>query len=102
MFLEVNKFGVITHATEMTNAVTPTSWLYNLQIHSQKEIDSNLTSRLEINFLLDRCAFTSLLIIPTYMMITQVFNDSIHDQHDTSETLTIANQSEVPRNNKSP
>ena len=35
------------------------------------------------------------LIIPTKIMITQMFNVFNHDQNTTSKKLTIANQSEV-------
>ena len=65
-------------------------------IHSQIETDPNLPSRMEIVFLLRSGASSSVLKIQTYMMITQMFNFCNHDQRDTSKTLTIANQSDVP------
>ena len=55
-----------------------------------------LRSRLEITFVLDRGASISLLDIPTYNMSNQTFNICIHDQHETSKMLAIANQFEVP------
>ena len=83
------------YTTELTNAITPPSWFYNLYIHTQNETDSNLPSRLEIAFLLDSGALILVLNVPNYMMITRMFNDCNQKQHDTSKTLTIANQSEV-------
>ena len=80
----------------MTNAIPPTNCFNTLYIHSQNESDSNLTSSLAIASLLDSGAFNSLLKIPTYTMITQMFNVCHHDQHDTKKTLTTANHSEVP------
>ena len=39
------------HPTEMTNAVTPTSWFYSLYTHtSSDQIQRNYPSRLEISF----------------------------------------------------
>ena len=90
------KFEVKMHNTEMRNAKTATSWFYILYIHSQNQIDSMSPSRLEIKFFLDSSASISVLIIPTWTMIAQMFNFCNQDQHDTSTTLTIANQSEVP------
>ena len=49
-----------------------------------------------IKFLLDSSASILVLIMPTWTMIAQMFNFCNQDQHDTSVTLTIANQSEVP------
>ena len=77
----------------MTRATTPTSWFHNKYVHSQNRAVSNLPSRSEIVFLLDSGASISLLSLPTYKMITQKLNVC---NYDTSKTLTIANQSEVP------
>ena len=84
----------ITYTTETTISLTSMSWFYSLFVHSQKENDSKLQSGLEFAFLLDSGIFISVLRKPTYMMINQVFNLLYHDKHDTSKTLTIANQSE--------
>ena len=84
------------HTTEMTNAKTSTSWFHNRYIHSQNEDDFNLLSRLEIVFLLHSGASLSVLNISTYTMIPQMIKVCNLDQNDTSKTLTIANQSEVP------
>ena len=51
---------------------------------------------MEIAFLLDKDASISVLNPPTFMMITQRFKICNHHQYDTSKTLSIANQSELP------
>ena len=79
----------------MTKIITPTGWFYNMFVHSQNKSDSNLPSRLEIAFLLDSGASILVPDIPVSMVITQMFNVSNYDQNDTSETLTIASQSEI-------
>ena len=45
---------------------------------------------------MDSGASISVPDIPTYMVITQLFNACSHDQHDTWKTLIFASQSEVP------
>ena len=49
-----------------------------------------------IAFLLDNGASISGPNIPTYGMITQMFNVRNHDKPNTAKTLIFANQSEVP------
>ena len=80
----------------MKTAITPTNWFYKLCIQSENKTDSNLHSWLEFAFLLDSGASISVLNLPACMMITQIFNVCNHDQHNTSKTLTIADQSEIP------
>ena len=67
-----------------------------LYIHSHNRTNSNLPSRLELAFLLEIRASFPVPNAPIYMMITQIFNVSPHDQHDTSKMLAFVNQSEVP------
>ena len=93
-----DKFEVDMYITKKTTAISPSNWFCNLHIHSQIETDSNLLSRLQTVFLLNSVAFIFVLIITTYTMITQMFNFCDHDQHDTSKTLTIANQSKTQLN----
>ena len=81
--------------TEEKSAITPLCWFYILYIRFQNETNWNLPSRVEIVFLLDSGEIILVLNIPPCMMITQMFNVWSHDQHDTSKTMTIANQSEV-------
>ena len=83
-------------ATETTNAITPIGWLFRLYFFAQNETDSNLPSRLEFAFLLDSGACFLVLNIPTYMIITQIFNAYNHNQHGNSKPLTMAKLSEVP------
>ena len=75
----------------MKNAITRTSRYYKLYNQSQNEVDSNLPSKKEIVFLLDSDASISVRIIPTYKIITQLFNVRCYDQLDTSKTLTTVN-----------
>ena len=93
-----DKFEVDMYITRKTTAITPSNWFCNLHSHSQIQTDSDLLSRLQIIFLLNSGASILVLIITTYMMITQMFNFCDHDQHDTSKTLTIANQSKTQLN----
>ena len=77
------------YTTEKTNDKTPTIPFYNLYNLSQNETDSNLTSRMEIAFLSDSGAFNWVLDIPTYKMITQIFNVCNHDQHEKCWLLQV-------------
>ena len=79
----------------MASPITRTCCFYNLYAHSQNETDSNLPSRREIVLLLDSGASILVPILPTYMMIARMFIVCNYDQHDTSNTLTIAIQTEV-------
>ena len=67
------------------------NWFYILYILSQSGIGSNSPSRLEPVFLLNSGASILVLNTPTYVKISQMFNVCIHDQRDTSKTLTPAN-----------
>ena len=50
------------HPTEMANALTPTSWLYSLYLHTpERHNDNDHPSRVEISFLLDSGASISVL-----------------------------------------
>ena len=91
-----NKFEVNGKTTEMTNAITPTTWFYILYIHSEFETDSNIPSRLEIASLTHNGASILVLNIPVYMIIIQMLNVCHHDRKDTSKTLTSANQTDIP------
>ena len=84
------------YPTKITNTINPTSWLFKVSILSQKETDSNTPSRLEIIFPLDRCASIFVLRKPTYTVASQIFNFCNQDHQDTSKTLTIEIQAEVP------
>ena len=55
------------HPTEMTNAVTPTSWFYSLYT----DTPSNQIQR-TISFLLDSGASTSVLNYSTYITIAKL------------------------------
>ena len=92
-----DKFEVIMHTTKTTNAITSTSRCYNLYIYSQNETYSNSPSRLEIVSLLDSGACFMVFNTPNYMIITQIFNVCTLDQQETSKTLTVANDSEIPK-----
>ena len=95
-FQSRKKIEVKMYTAKITNTLTPTNWLYNLYVHSHIETASNLLSRSEIISVLDGGALILVLNLPNFLMITQIFIVCNHDQHDTSKTLTNANQSEVP------
>ena len=80
----------------MTNAISQASWFSIMFLLSQNETNSKYSSRLEPAFLSESGASVSVLNIPTYILINRLFKVRNYDQHDTSKTLTIANQSEVP------
>ena len=80
----------------MAIGITATSWLYVLYLHSNNGADSNSPTSLETVLLLNSGASISILNTPIFMMITQMAHVCDPNQHDTSKTLTIANQSEVP------
>ena len=90
------------HPTAMANAVTPTSWFYTLYVHTPSSITQrDNPSRLEIAFLLDSGASISVLIYPTYITLTKLLDiRPTHTfdigPHNTSKTLAVANQTEVP------
>ena len=97
------KFEVhMYHPTAMANAVTPTSWFYTLYVHTPSSITQrDNPSRLEIAFLLDSGASISVLNYRTYINFTKLSDirpnhTSDIGPHNTSTTLTVANQTEVP------
>ena len=97
------KFEVhMYHPTTMANAVTPTSWFYTLYVYTPSSITQrDNPSRLEIAFLLDSGASISVLNYPTYITLTKLLDirpnhTSDTGLHNTSKTLTVANQTEVP------
>ena len=74
-----NNFEVKNYTTEFTNAITPTSWFYNMYVQSQNETDSKSPPSLEIAFFLDSGASVLEINISTNMIITQLFNVCFHD-----------------------
>ena len=90
------------HPTAMANAVTPTSWFYTLYVHTPSSItQGDNPSRLEIAFLLDSGASISVLNYPTYITPKKLLDirpthTSDIGTYNTSKTLTVANQTEVP------
>ena len=96
--LEVHMY----HPTAMANAVTPTSWFYTLYVHTPSIIiQKDSPSRLEIAFLLDSGASTSVLNYPTCITPTKLLDTRPNHTSDigpphTSKTLNVANQTEVP------
>ena len=85
------------HPTEMANALTPTSWFYSLYTHAPpNQNQRDYPSRLEISFLLDSGASISVLNYPTYTIISKLPNIRQNISQNSSETLTVANQTEVP------
>ena len=97
------KFEVhMYHPTAMANAVTPTSWFYTLYVHAPSSITQrDNPSRLEIAFLLDSGASNSVFNYQTYITLTKLLDirpnhTSDIGPHNTSKTLPVANQTEVP------
>ena len=97
------KFEVhMYHPTEMANAVAPTSWFYTLYVHTPSSIaQRDNPSRLEIAFLLGSGASISVLNYPTYITLIKLLDirsnhTSDINPHNTSKTLTVANQTKVP------
>ena len=85
------------HPTEMANASTPTSWFYSLYTHvSPNQTQRDYPSRLQIPFLLDSGASISVLNYPTYVTIATLLNIKQSNPNNSSKTLTVANQTEVP------
>ena len=86
----------------MANAVTPTSWFHTLYVHTPSNvIQKDNPSRLEIAFLLDSGASNSVFNYPTYVTLTKLLDirpnhTSTMTSNNTSKTLTVANQTEVP------
>ena len=97
------KFEVhMYHPKARANSVTPTSWFYTLYIHTPSSITQrDNPSRLEIALLLDSGSSISVLNYPTYITFTKLLDirpnhTSDIGPHNTSKTLTVANQTEVP------
>ena len=84
------------HPTELTNAVTPTSWFSSLYTHTpSNQIQRDYPSRLEISFLLDSGASISVLNYPTYDTFAKLLNIKQNNTLNPSKPLTVANQTEV-------
>ena len=84
------------HPKEMANILTPTSWFYSLNSHTpNRHNKSDHSFRLEVSFLLDCGASISVLNYPTYITIAKLLNIP-NNITNTSETLSVANQTEVP------
>ena len=85
------------HPTELANALTPTSWFYSLYTHtSSNQNHRDYPSRLEISFLLDSGASISVINHPTYITTAKLLNIKQNNLHNSSKTLTVANQTEDP------
>ena len=81
----------------MANAVTPTCWFFSLYIPTlSTQIQRENPSRLEITFLLDSGASISVLNYPTYVAIAKLLNIKQNTSINSSKTLPVANQTEVP------
>ena len=85
------------HPTEMTNALTPTSWFYSLYLHiPERYNDNDHPSILEISFLLDSGASISIPNYPTHLTTAKLLNVTCTNKtNHTSKSLTVANQTEV-------
>ena len=88
------------HPTAMANAVTPTSWIYTLYVHTPSITQRDNPARLEIAFLLVNGASISVLNYPTYITLTKLLDIRPNHTSDVgptqnSKTLTVANQTEV-------
>ena len=53
-------------------------------------------SRLEISYLLDSVASISVINYPTYVTIAKLPNIKQNNPHNSSKTITVTNQTEVP------
>ena len=85
------------HPTQMINALTPTSWFYSLYTHASSDQNQrDYPSRLEISFLLDSGASISVLNHPIYITIAKLLQIKQNYPPNSSKTLTVANQTEVP------
>ena len=82
----------------MADALTPTSWIYSLYLHTpERHNDNDHPPILEISFLLDSGSSVSVLNYPTYLTMAKLLNITCNDKtNHTSKTLTVANQTEVP------
>ena len=70
------------YTTDLTNAKTPASWFFNLYIIYQNENWIKFNFKSWKRFLLDSSASILVPKIPTYMMMTQMFNVCNHDQQN--------------------
>ena len=90
------KFDVhMYHPTAMANAVTPTSWIYDIYVHTPSSIvQKDNPSRLDNALLLDSGASISVLIYPTYITLTKLLDIRPNHTSDigpphTSNTLNF-------------
>ena len=80
-----DKFEGNVYTIEKTNALTPTSWFFNLYIHSENDANAKLPSRVEIAFRLDSGATISVFIAAILMVITQMCNVCNRNQLNASK-----------------
>ena len=83
------------YSSEMTNASTPTSWVYNMYNRAKNETHSKFVSRVEIASLQDGTP----VFLPnetTYMMNIETIFVCNQNQQNSPDTVIIANQSKVP------
>ena len=84
------------HPTEIANALTP-SWFYSLNTHaSPNQNQRDYTPGLETSFLSDSGASFSVLNYPTYVIIAKLLNIKQNNPLNSSKTLTVVNQTQVP------
>ena len=85
------------HPTEMANALTPSSWFYSIYtLATSNQNQRDYPSRLEFFFHLDSGASISVLNHPTYITIAKLLGIKQNNPPNSSKTLTVANQTEVP------
>ena len=85
------------HPTERANALTPTSWFCSLYTHaSPNQNQRDYPSTLEISLFLDSGASISILNYPTYITIAKLLGIKQNTPPNSSKTLSVANQTEVP------
>ena len=81
----------------MENAVTPASWFYVLYTHTPwNQTQSDFPTKLEFSFLLDSGVSISVLNYPSYVTIAKLLKINQNNTLNSSKTLTVANQREVP------
>ena len=86
------------YTTEIANAITRTSWYYNLYTHSQNETEPNLFSTLDVALPLGSFASFLVLNIPTYLTTTPMFSVCEYDQNDTSKKWLLQTNLEFQLN----
>ena len=80
----------------ITNAITPSSWFFNLY-YSKSKNDNSTSSKLETLFLLDSGGSISALNLPTYTILAEKILHCSSEIHPSpSKTTTVANKAQVP------